>query len=188
MMSLQELADRLEIEQLIVRYSNSIDQRNWDGLDEVFTPDAYIDYRKLGGIDGRYPQVKAWLGPALANFPHYCHLVGNIEITLAGDHASARTLCINPMDTPLPAAARRSCSWASGTRISSSARPRAGACVSALKRAASSTTSRHTWPSRRPERDNRCRTRFVNQSSRPNGLRDSGRLHPRNVLVAFPAS
>jgi hypothetical protein len=102
MMSLQELSDRLEIEQLIVRYSNSIDQRNWDGLDEVFTPDAYIDYRKLGGIDGAYPQVKAWLGPALANFPHYCHLVGNIEITLAGDLASARTLCINPMDTPLP--------------------------------------------------------------------------------------
>ena len=102
MLSLQELSDRLEIEQLIVRYSNCIDQRDWDGLDAVFTPDAYIDYRKLGGIDGRFPQVKAWLGPALANFPHYCHLVGNIEITLAGDTARARTLCINPMDTPLP--------------------------------------------------------------------------------------
>ena len=84
MLSLQELSDRLEIEQLIVRYSNCIDQRDWDGLDQVFTPDAYIDYRKLGGIDGRYPQIKAWLGPALVNFPHYCHLVGNIEITLAG--------------------------------------------------------------------------------------------------------
>jgi hypothetical protein len=52
MLSLQELSDRLEIEQLIVRYSNCIDQRDWDGLDAVFTPDAYIDYRKLGGIDG----------------------------------------------------------------------------------------------------------------------------------------
>ena len=102
MLSLQELSDRIEIEQLIVRYSNAIDQRNWDGLDEVFTPDAYIDYRALGGIDGRYPEVKAWLGPALANFPHYCHMVGNIQITLAGDTARARTLCINPMDTPLP--------------------------------------------------------------------------------------
>jgi SnoaL-like domain len=102
MLSLQELSDRAEIEQLIVRYSNSIDQRHWDGLDAVFTPDAYIDYRALGGIDGRYPEVKAWLGPALANFPHYCHMVGNIEITLDGDRATARTLCINPMDTPLP--------------------------------------------------------------------------------------
>lgn len=102
MLNLQELSDRVEIEQLIVRYSNAIDQRNWDGLDEVFTPDAYIDYRALGGIDGRYPEVKAWLGPALANFPHYCHMVGNIEITLDGDTARSRTLCINPMDTPLP--------------------------------------------------------------------------------------
>ena len=101
-MNLQELSDRVEIEQLIVRYSNAIDQRNWNALDEVFTPDAYIDYRALGGIDGRYPEVKAWLGPALANFPHYCHLVGNIEITLDGDRARSRTLCINPMDTPLP--------------------------------------------------------------------------------------
>jgi protoheme IX farnesyltransferase len=66
MMSLQELSDRMEIEHLIVHYANSIDQRNWDGLDQVFTPDAYIDYRKLGGIDGRYPQIKAWLGTALA--------------------------------------------------------------------------------------------------------------------------
>ncbi len=103
MLSLQELSDRIEIEQLIVRYSNAIDQRDWDGLDEVFTPDAYIDYRALGGIDGRYPQVKAWLGPALANFPHYCHMVGNIHIALEGDSARGRTLCLNPMDTPLPA-------------------------------------------------------------------------------------
>ena len=30
MLSLQEISDRMEIEQLIVRYSNAIDQRNWD--------------------------------------------------------------------------------------------------------------------------------------------------------------
>ena len=53
-------------------------------------------------MDGRYPEIKAWLGTALAHFPHYCHLVGNIEITLSGDAATGRTLCINPMDTPLP--------------------------------------------------------------------------------------
>ena len=103
MLSLQELSDRIEIEQLIVHYANSIDQRNWDGLDQVFTPDAYIDYRKLGGIDGRYPQIKAWLGPALAQLPALLSPGGQHR-----DHAgratrpAARTLCINPMDTPLP--------------------------------------------------------------------------------------
>lgn len=102
MLSLQELSDRIEIQELMTRYSNAIDSRDFDRLDSVFTPDAYIDYRALGGIDGHYPEIKDWLAPALAGFPHYLHLVGNIEITLSGDTATACTLCLNPMETPLP--------------------------------------------------------------------------------------
>ena len=52
MLSLAEVSDRLEIQQLLVDYSTAIDQRRFDDLDNVFTPDAYIDYRELGGIDG----------------------------------------------------------------------------------------------------------------------------------------
>jgi hypothetical protein len=102
MLSLQELSDRVELEQLSVRYANAIDSGHWDELDQVFTADAYIDYRKLGGIDGRYPQIKKWLSEVLPKFPHYCHLVGNIAVTVTGDTATGRTLCINPMDTPIP--------------------------------------------------------------------------------------
>jgi hypothetical protein len=102
MMNLQQISDRLEIQQLLVDYCNAIDRRDYDRLDEIFTSDAYIDYRALGGIDGRFPQVKAWLGPALAHFPHYFHLVGNMDIAVDGDQARARTACFNPMDTPLP--------------------------------------------------------------------------------------
>ena len=102
MLSLQQISDRLEIQQLMVDYANAIDRRDFDRLDDVFTPDAYIDYRKLGGVDGKYPQIKEWLKPALAYFPHYFHFVGNIDITIEGDQARARTACFNPMDTPLP--------------------------------------------------------------------------------------
>jgi hypothetical protein len=102
MLSLQELSDRVELEQLPVAYANAIDSGNWDGLDKVFTPDAYIDYRALGGIDGRYPQIKKWLSEVLPNFPGYCHLVGNIALTITGDAATGRTLCINPMNTKIP--------------------------------------------------------------------------------------
>jgi hypothetical protein len=102
MLSLQELSDRVELEQLSVQYANAIDSGNWDELDTVFTADAYIDYRKLGGIDGRYPQIKQWLSEVLPKFPHYCHLVGNIAVTVTGDTATGRTLCINPMDTQIP--------------------------------------------------------------------------------------
>ncbi len=103
MLTVQEISDRLEIQALMTRYSNAIDQRAWDRLDEVFTPDAWIDYRAMGGIDGRYPEVKAWLGRAMQGFPRYYHMIANTEIALEGDRASARTVCFNPMEVPLPA-------------------------------------------------------------------------------------
>ena len=101
MLSLQEISDRLEIQQLLVDYSTAIDQRRFDDLDAVFTPEAYIDYRAMGGIDGQYPEVKAWLGEVLPNFPAYSHMLGNLSIkfssTPAGDTASSRVICFNPM-------------------------------------------------------------------------------------------
>ena len=51
-MSLQEISDRLEIQDLMVRYSYAIDNRDWDALDDVFTPDAHIDYSVFGGSVG----------------------------------------------------------------------------------------------------------------------------------------
>lgn len=97
MLSLAEISDRLEIQQLLTDYATAIDQRRFDDLDRIFTPDAYIDYRAMGGIDGPYPQVKAWLAEVLPNFPAYCHLIGNFDIRLAGDTATGRTMCFNPM-------------------------------------------------------------------------------------------
>jgi hypothetical protein len=101
MLSLQQISDRLEIQQLFTDYADAIDTRQWDQLDRVFTPDAYIDYRAMGGIDGRYPQVKAWLAQALAHFPAYFHMVGNLSVKLDGDRASSRIVCFNPMEMPV---------------------------------------------------------------------------------------
>jgi SnoaL-like domain len=97
MLSLAEISDRMEIQQLVVDYSTAIDQRRFDDLDAVFTPDAYIDYTALGGIEGRYPEVKAWLAEVLPNFPMYYHMLGNFSVRVEGDTASSRTICFNPM-------------------------------------------------------------------------------------------
>src|SRR3984885_61753 len=97
MLSHAEISDRLEIQQLIVDYSTAIDTRRFDDLDAVFTQDAYIDYTALGGIEGRYPQVKAWLAEVLPNFPMYAHMLGNFSVRIDGDTASSRTICFNPM-------------------------------------------------------------------------------------------
>ena len=85
MWSLAEISDRFEIQQLMVDYSTSIDRKQFDDLDKVFTADAYIDYRVTGGIDGRYPEVKAWLKDVLPNFPAYYHMLGNFDVRVDGD-------------------------------------------------------------------------------------------------------
>jgi SnoaL-like domain len=100
MLSQAEISDRLEIQQLLVDYSTAIDLRRFDDLDTVFTPDAYIDYTALGGIEGRYPEVKAWLAEVLPSFPMYFHMLGNFSVRLDGDTASSRTICFNPMVLP----------------------------------------------------------------------------------------
>jgi len=97
MLSLAEISDRFEIQQLLMDYSTAIDQRRFDDLDRVFTPDAYIDYRAMGVIDGRFPEVKAWLAQVLPNFPAYAHMLGNFDVRIDGDSASSRTICFNPM-------------------------------------------------------------------------------------------
>lgn len=102
MLSLAEISDRLEIQQLLVAYSTAIDRRQFDDLDAVFTPDAYIDYRAMGGIDGHYPEVKAWLAEVLPGFPAYAHMLGNFDVRITydadtQDTATSRTICFNPM-------------------------------------------------------------------------------------------
>jgi hypothetical protein len=101
MLSLEEISDRLEIQQLLVAYSTAIDTRRFDDLDHVFTPDAYIDYRAMGGIDGAFGDVKKWLSEVLPNFPAYSHLIGNFDVRVTrdttGDTAKSRILCFNPM-------------------------------------------------------------------------------------------
>ncbi len=97
MLSLQEISDRIEINDLLIRYTKAIDEKDWSLLEEVFTPDARLDYVASGGIAGALPEVKAWLAKALAMFPETLHLIGNTEVELAGDSARARTAVYNPM-------------------------------------------------------------------------------------------
>ena len=97
MMSVQEMSDRLEIQDLFVRYCFAIDERDWDALDTVFTPDARIDYTETGGAKGTLAEIKAWLPKALGQFPAFQHMVATTKLTLDGDAAISRTILFNPM-------------------------------------------------------------------------------------------
>jgi len=96
-MSPEEMSDRLEIQDLFARYSFAIDDRDWDGLDEVFTADAVIDYTAAGGVRGTLPQIKVWLAQVMARFSAYQHMVATTHLRLAGDTATGRTILFNPM-------------------------------------------------------------------------------------------
>ena len=97
MMSLQEISDRLEIQDLFARYSIAIDEREYDALYNVFTPDAIIDYTEAGGAKGTPDQIKPWLKNAMKRFPNFQHMVATTKLELNGDEARSRTILFNPM-------------------------------------------------------------------------------------------
>lgn len=98
--SLQDWNDHQALVKLVTDYANAIDRRAWDELDQVFTPDAWIDYTAMGGAKGSYPEIKLWLAQALKFFKSYMHLVGNPRFEIAGDRATGQIACFNPMLVP----------------------------------------------------------------------------------------
>lgn len=86
-MDAHELADRLEIADLLARYAHAVDSGQWDLLDDVFTPDAVIDYRSAGGIRGGRAEIKEWLAATLAAWPGRLHLIGSTRMDVDSGEA-----------------------------------------------------------------------------------------------------
>lgn len=101
MMSMQEMSDRLEIQDLLSRYSYAVDEHDWDAFDDIFTPDAVIDYTETGGARGTVPEIKAYLAGVMPKFSGAQHMVATSKLKLDGDRASARTILFNPLILPV---------------------------------------------------------------------------------------
>ena len=93
----REISERIQINDLLIRYTRAIDEKDWTLLDSCFTPDAHVDYTSAGGIAGDYPKVRAWLEQALSPFPVTVHALSNSVVQIDGDQATARTYVHNPM-------------------------------------------------------------------------------------------
>lgn len=101
MLSQQQLSDRFEIQDLIYHYAHLIDQKNFDALrTEIFTEDAHIDYGVYGGSVGDVDETINFLKGAVTQevFPNSQHLNANLQVTLDGDSATGRIMCLNPME------------------------------------------------------------------------------------------
>lgn len=96
-LELDDVLARLEIEEVLIRYTRAIDTGEWDRLDEVFTDGAAIDYTESGGIAGTYAEVKPWLAQNLPIFPKRMHTLGQVEIRRDGNDATVAAYFHNPM-------------------------------------------------------------------------------------------
>lgn len=94
---MSDVEDKLAIGELIARYPSVVDEQRFDELDDLFTPDATIDYSAFGGPTEDLAGTKKFLRESLTLFRRTQHMMGLPLITLDGDSARARTPCNNPM-------------------------------------------------------------------------------------------
>src|SRR4051794_40535924 len=92
-----EMSDRLEINDLLVRYCYAVDDRDWDNYRAIFTPDAIIDDTVTGGERSGVEDHIVFMKRALARIRISQHAISTILLTIERDEASARTHCSCPM-------------------------------------------------------------------------------------------
>tara|TARA_A100001391_G_scaffold1033_9_gene1540 strand:- start:10699 stop:11130 length:432 start_codon:yes stop_codon:yes gene_type:complete len=102
MLAVQEISDRFAIQDVLARYGFAMDDRDWDALDELFAPDAVLDFSAAGGPKGGLEDFKAWLPDMLATFPRIQHMVSLPDIRIDGDAALCRSIVFNPMVMRMP--------------------------------------------------------------------------------------
>jgi SnoaL-like domain len=79
------ISDRMAIEDLVRRYAQGIDQRNWSQVDSCFTPEAVIRGTRSSGI---YPDYIAALRPSVERFGTTMHYVTNQLTHFTGEHTA----------------------------------------------------------------------------------------------------
>ncbi|MEY2421245.1 MAG: hypothetical protein QOI95_1312 [Acidimicrobiaceae bacterium] len=98
-LSVQEISDRLEIQELIARYSYALDSRDFDALDDLFTDDAVLDYTATGAIRGSLEEMKEFVANAFTMFEGTQHLTTQtlLQFSDDGNLAYGKSACHNPM-------------------------------------------------------------------------------------------
>ncbi|MDN5894070.1 MAG: nuclear transport factor 2 family protein, partial [Nocardioides sp.] len=86
----QEISDRMEITDLITRYTRAVDTRQFADLHQLFTEDAVLDYSANDGPVGPPEEAIAWVERGLAGFARCQHIIGQVAISFAEDRRTAQ--------------------------------------------------------------------------------------------------
>jgi ketosteroid isomerase-like protein len=101
-MDTETLADQVAITTVLHRYAFAIDDKDWQGLRDVFSVDCTADYGPFGRFEG-IDAVVAWLAPVHVGLTTQ-HAMSNIVAQVTGRTATARsyvTVSLQPDDGPL---------------------------------------------------------------------------------------
>jgi uncharacterized protein (TIGR02246 family) len=88
-MTLEQLQDRQAIVDLLISYATALDTRDFEGLGNVYLPDAVAIYDgvRCEGLEAIQDICKAALIPLTASQ----HFLGNFQVQLDGDRARTET-------------------------------------------------------------------------------------------------
>jgi hypothetical protein len=95
-LTLEQITDRIEIDELLARYSRALDFRNFDELEGIFTPDSEFDAGGLGHPHGP-AAIRAMIEGTIGGLDATQHLVGKSIIAFGedGNSAEVRTYLIS---------------------------------------------------------------------------------------------
>jgi hypothetical protein len=79
---LRRLADRAEIQDVLLRYARGVDRREWDLIRSSFHPDAWDDHGAYrGGVEG----LIEWVSRRHSKIGQSMHFLGNCLVEFAND-------------------------------------------------------------------------------------------------------
>ncbi len=86
---MQRLIDESDIQRVLMLYAESLDRRDYDALDAVFTADATSHYEGIGHFDG-IEAIKGLMVNVLERCGPTQHFIGTVRIAVDGNSAEAR--------------------------------------------------------------------------------------------------
>ncbi|TMK18726.1 MAG: nuclear transport factor 2 family protein [Actinobacteria bacterium] len=98
--SLDDVADRLAIDDLMDAYAVALDTKDWDALRTLFVPGAVVDYTEEGGVRGSIDDAIGWFQMAMGAFTASQHFVTNRRVRVSGDDATASAYIFSPLGAP----------------------------------------------------------------------------------------
>lgn len=84
------VADRLDIYEVLSRYSYALDSRDWDALADVFAADGVAEFGELGGRHEGPAAIASFVRSVLEGLDASQHLIGSQSAQVDGDRATAR--------------------------------------------------------------------------------------------------